>query len=662
MARPFHPGLAAAFIAAASIIASSWSPASAEPLRAPEKADGPVPSLEKRVLDDYLRDDLLGVLALTEGTSGRPLFYRGVFLLDLGLLAPGREALQEAVSSLPAGDPAREMAIDRSLAVSRGDSTLAPILPAPGERLLGRTALDLAGYLLEQGDASGGIRALAGAENGDLSDDDRALTTAVTAQALAAGGDSARALSLLDSYHAPHTSAASDLVYLLRGYHHLERKDPAAAREAFLSIPAGGLFAPEVGHGMAWVQILSGNIPAGVVRLEETISSFPGTPAARQAALDVALAYRELGMFDKAGELLTAEMKSLTAEHEWLESLEEKDLSPGRDLAALVDDALSGKRSPTETWKRNPPHHRALALEAAGDPQLERLAGLQKGTRRLREASEGLRRSWADARARLAALRAHLAGLDGALDRWEEACRSRKARLPSLRADYLRALRENSLQDLASPDSLALRERVARDKERLLSLTTSQGKAQGFSAVIRELTGADLSLAEQKQLRKIRQEAYEGILVLADNVSSLEERLRSLEGRILLQIKMSVADREANNRARTEKGDALSASAIDAIERARLLARERAAATAALEADTGRQETALASSLSSRLQAFSSRLADARTARLLALARERARALRDQEARVLYTAADIEISKMEDRLRTLQQGTRGTGP
>jgi hypothetical protein len=651
-----------AVLPASLLVAALCVPAAAEIPRAPEKAGAPVPSLEKRVLDRYLRDDLLGVLTLTEGAAGRPLFYRGMFLLDLGLLAPGREALQEAISSLPAGDSAREMAIDRALAVSRLDPSLSPVLPAAGERLQGRAALDLGAYLLEQGDAAGGLSAIEGVAGSSLSADERALAAAVTAQALAAGGESTRALLLLDAFSAPQTSPASDLVYLLRGYHHLERKDAAGAREAFLSIPAESLFAPDVGHGMAWVHIVSGNIPAGVVRLEETVSAFPGSPAARTAALDLALAYRELGMFDKAADLLTAEMKSLTVEREWLESLKKDDLSAEHDLAALVDDALRGKRSSPETWKRNPPFARTFALRVAGDPELSRLAHLQRGTARLGQAAEDLRRSWSQARTRLAAQRAYLAGLGATLDRWEQSCRERMARLPALRSDYLKALRENSLRDIASRESLLLMDRITRAKEHLLFLTTAQGKARGFSAVIRELTGADLSLSEQKQLRKIRQEAYDGLLGMSDKVDSLEERLRSLEGRILLELKMSVVERETDNRSRTDEEGELAGSIIAALEHARRLAREREAATAAIEEDAGRREGGLASSLPPRLQTFAARLAAARTGRLLALAREHAAVLRDQEARVLYTAADVEIVRMEDRLRMLQQGQPQVAP
>jgi hypothetical protein len=615
----------------------------------------PVPSLERKALSLYLRDDLLRLLTLTEGATGRPLFYRGVFLADLGLLSPAREAFDGAVSSIPSSDPAWEPALARSLSLSRLDPSLPPA--ATGNAAVhGRPALDLGGDLIAKGDLAGGLAILAGAD--PQSSVEKGLATAVTAQALAAEGRSAQALSLLDSFRSRETSATSDLVYLLRGYHHLDRRDPVAARDAFLSLPAGSLFAPEAKLGMAWVQILSGNVPAGVVRFEELLRSHPGSDASRKGALDLALAYRDLGMFDQAGALLTREMRTLTDAREWLESLREEDFGEGRDLVFMLEDAARGERGHAQAWSRSPSFARDFALAASGDPEMARLAALEKGARLLKASAGTLRGDYAEVRARLGSRRAWLAGLDSTMTDWKGRAAARLGRLPSLREDFVTALQRSALRDLASPEDIALLDRLARARERLLFLTNAQVKARGFSSVISELTGAELSPGEQRQLRKIRQEAFDGLLLTREPVQRLEERLGSLEGRVWLGVKLTAAARETDNRRRTETGETTAAATIAAADRAAGLAKELERSLAARAREVEELEAGLGAPLAGRLDSLGARLQKARAARLVTLARERARSIRDQEARVLYTAADIEISKMEDRLRSLQEGAK----
>ncbi len=631
-------------LAAAAAAAEAPSPAG--------RAEGRVPSLESRQVDRSLRGEILEVFALTEEKNPRSLLHRGLFEEELGLWSPARDTLAATAAALGPQDPDGATALAHALGLARLDtSILPPPLPSSLTGLPPRLTLEAGGHLIRRGDSAAGAAVLASAQA--MSPEERALATASGAQARVEAGDAAGARELLESFRTGETSPESDLVYLLRGYHQLEAGDLTAARESFLALPAESVFAPETLHGLAWILLKEGNLPAGVVRLEELRRAYPESTAAREAALDLGLAYRDLGLFDDAARLLADELRGLTEERKWLESLGPKDLAPRGDLALALADALAGSRKDA-AWKRLPPFARLFCLEASADPATAHADALERGSRSLTAETEKLAARYLEARRRVEGQQEQLLETRAALAAHAASVTAHRERLPALRRDYLAALDGATLRETSSDDLLLLADRVALARGRLGSLLAAQEKARGFSSVVKELAGVEFSGGEERQLRRLREDAYKGIASTRETVDELETRLRALEGKVWLAAKTAAVSAEESNARRVAEGDRACAAALEAAGRGQALAEKRGQELAALHDRLGKTLSALREGTLPRLEAVAGKAAAARDARVMRLARERAVAVKDAEARILYTSADIEISRLEDRLRSMQ--------
>jgi hypothetical protein len=72
----------------------------------------------------------------------------------------------------------------------------------------------------------------------------------------------------------------------------------------------------------------------------------------------------------------------------------------------------------------------------------------------------------------------------------------------------------------------------------------------------------------------------------------------------------------------------------------------------------GVRQKELNTTYSRQLKTLRAKLNEMRAARLLTLAQQASREIRNAEARTLYTSADIEISRMESTVRSLQEAVQ----
>ena len=92
--------------------------------------------------------------------------------------------------------------------------------------------------------------------------------------------------------------------------------------------------------------------------------------------------------------------------------------------------------------------------------------------------------------------------------------------------------------------------------------------------------------------------------------------------------------------------------------RARLLLEERRRGLLDLEKNLEDGRDLLTGRFQTEVEEMSGRVASMRARRLLELAEAEARRLEEVEALTLYTAADIEISRMETTVRALQEAVQ----
>ena len=193
-------------------------------------------------------------------------------------------------------------------------------------------------------------------------------------------GDSA---SILASFKTVETTAVADLIYLLRGYDYLESGNFKLARSSVLALPPSSPYAPEALHGQSWVLIRRGDLSGAAVRLQELIDNYPDSTAAREGVIDLALCYRELGLFDNATQLLGRESKYLTEVCEWLKSLRVSDFKPGSHLSALLDEAFHGMKPDPEILGKTPGFILQWLIQDARDPQVQWTSTLIDGGSKL---------------------------------------------------------------------------------------------------------------------------------------------------------------------------------------------------------------------------------------------------------------------------------------
>jgi tetratricopeptide (TPR) repeat protein len=532
-------------------------------------------------------------------------------------------------------------------------ATMPDISSVPLTSLDERTLLHLTGFIADSGDPQVASKLLSGRK---IKDPELRVLSAITAASLMTPSVdwniSARKVSRV---RPDETSPLTDLLYLARGYHNLQAGKPEAARNAFLAVPPVSPYAPESLFGHAWSLIRQDDIQGATLRLEELVDLHPDSHAALAGALDLALCYRELGLHDKAGTLLDRQVKRLREVRNWLMSLREKDLLGDRDLTVLLERLIDNRQVEPDLLSRSPAFARYWLQEVSSDPYIIQTTALLGGAgivagkasvldQRFQGDRVLIRKEldWTDDDlARNLARTSHLKQIQG--------------RLPVLKKEMGQSLQNSSLSRFGSDSSTALLRKIEGLTERLSIMENSVKKAEGFSSLINNLSDAVTSSLEEGQLNRVRQQAYSSLIASRLNLRYYRESLVRSQGQIWLALKNGAVRLEKRTSLRTTSARTRAGQALAETTKTRRLLNERREKLEELAAELEEGRNQLSGALPEKINRLSDRIASMRAKRLLTLASAKAQELREAEALTLYTAADIEISRMKSTVQALQE-------
>ncbi|UCG38035.1 MAG: tetratricopeptide repeat protein, partial [bacterium] len=582
------------------------------------------------------------------------LYLKGAALRELGLYGAAAGILEKALRDETAGTPLWQKALVDY--VSLLDFTEdRPEIHHTGipDDLTGEASLALAAYRIRQGELSPALELLDGSLARDSTTRIQAAITAASLRAATGNWDSS--LERLGSVTTGETSAMTDLLYLVRGYALLQSGQPGRARESFLTVPPSSPFAPEALFGHAWSLIRSGDLEGAVLRLEELSDTHRRSSVIWESTLDLALCYRELGLYDLAGQMLEQHLHRIREATAWFTALRETELGPGSNLVLLVEHLirpparldLDGSGIPDLAWSR--------IGEFSTDPIVRHSTALLRGIELVLSSTSALSRR-----------------LEGDLSLVQEQIRltdheillnrARMARMQDIRGRLVaiddgmrRALQDSSLDRFGTQSSVATLSRIGRLKGRLDLIINSAGKADAFSELINSLEGSVTVTELEAQLNLVRKQAYLDLVSSRRTLKHIRSALTGLEGQLWLSLKGHAVRLEQLTSGRVASGNNLVDRVLAGCTQAEsLLIRRRGD----LDDLAGRITAALDrldAPLKARLDTLADGVALVRSRRLMALSAASADELHEMEARTLYTAADIEISRMEDTVRVLRE-------
>jgi len=617
--------------------------------------------LDRLVIGRYMKNDVMDVIRLTSTTRSvgvKALYYRGEALRSLGLFSRAAEAYAGAIAAKSPEEPLWNASLVRYIQLM-GSMPGLPPPPVPPDldgRITDKTALYLGSLLLREGK---GKRAIALFESVKKDGTDQsALATAAIAQSYAALNRWEDSASILASFKTTETTPITDLIYLLRGYDYLESGNLKLARSSFLALPPSSPYAPEALHGQSWVLIRRDDLTGAAVRLQELIYNYPDSPAARKGVIDLALCYRELGLYSNAAQLLTRESKHLTEVRVWLGSLQASDFKPGSDLIVLLGDALRGMQPDPEILNKTPGFILQWLIQASRDPQVRWMSTLIEGGEKLLNEAGRLREKSAGS---VELLQREIRFTEKQLQETKETrvlLQSALTRLPSFRKDVIQALERNSLKDFAPKEALKLLTRIRASQERLESVTANAGKVRGFYGIIDSIKSSIPASGEEEQINRIRKNAYEGLVSSRSSLRRIRSSLQALEGRVWLIAKGEAMNFERESSSRVSREMSLISLLRRKNEKAVSLLLERRDRLLQARDDLNHRIKQMGTATMERISTFLSRTAALRDSRLLEIAESSKSALREADARAVFTAADIEIHRMEKTLQAMRKTAR----
>jgi hypothetical protein len=186
-------------------------------------------------------------------------------------------------------------------------------------------------------------------------------------------------------------------------------------------------------------------------------------------------------------------------------------------------------------------------------------------------------------------------------------------------------------------------------------METNVEKISGFSPVISSLKELSTITGEEKQLNRIRENAYEGLVSSRNSLKDIRSDLKALEGRVWLHAKGEARRTEMNI---TDRVLGISTRIVRLQEKTRetqnlltvrlsLLTKSREE----LNSHLGRLKIVLSKNLSD----LESDLRNLQITTLQHVAGEVRAVLEEEEAKAVFSAADIEIMKIENNLRAMQE-------
>ncbi|MDF1535537.1 MAG: hypothetical protein P1S46_03415 [bacterium] len=616
---------------------------------------------ERLLTTHFILQDPLSVIALVpagDAAGAHDQYLLGTALRSVGRFHQAGRSFLRALELSQPGSSLWQLALRQYVSVSPylPEAPIPDITGVPLAGLDEQTLLDLAGFLGDSGDRELAFKLLGGTkiEDPEL----KVLSAIASASYLASSAGWELSAKKVSRIRLDETSPLTDMLSLVKGYHNLQAGKYGAAKEAFLAVPPSSPYAPESLFGHAWSLIRLDDIQGATLRLEELVDLHGDSHAAVEGALDLALCYRDLGLYDRAGALLDRQVRKLREVRNWLTSLNEKDLLRDRDLTVLLEHLLDGRQVEPDLLSRTPAFARFWLQEVTSDPYVVQTTALLEGARiASRKADKLAQRFEADS----VLVRKELDRTDEdlALNRARTARLERiRERLPALNQETGRSLQNSSLSRFGSESSSALLTRIEGLIERLSIMENSVKKAEGFSSLVSSLSDAVTTSPKEGQLNKVRQQAYEGLISSRRNLRDHRESLVGLQGQVWLALKNEANRLEKRTFLRTTSAQTRAGQALAESTKARGLLEEHRNRLEELAARLEEGRSSLTGTLQEKIDRFSGRIATMRAEKLLLLASAKARELNEAEARTIYTAANIEISRMESTVQALQEAVQ----
>jgi hypothetical protein len=219
-------------------------------------------------------------------------------------------------------------------------------------------------------------------------------------------------------------------------------------------------------------------------------------------------------------------------------------------------------------------------------------------------------------------------------------------------------LQNLSLDGFASEEAMMLISRTDELKVRLSLMENSVSKAEGFASLVGRLSESVTASKEENQLNRIRKQAYDGLISSRVTLRHLKNTLTALEGQLWLEVKGGAIQLEKKTSLRVTSGTTRAGQAMGDTSKAIKLLTSQQKALEDLGNLLGQRKKDLGTAFPEQLKILKEKIEKMRTDRLLDLAAQAAQGIREVEARTLYTSADIEISRMESTMRSLQEAVQ----
>ena len=593
-----------------------------------------------------------------EEASATDHYNVGMALSLTGRYIQASEAFHRAILTSEPGSMTRLRAIKQFVRISYYN----PGLDLPSltneelKTLQPDLSLALSGYMADRDDREGALAIL---ESTTFRDTERKIISGILTSSHLAAKDSWDASTrLIGRVKGNETSALVDLLYLTRGYHYLQGGQPGRARNSFTAISPFSPYSSEALLGKAWSLIRTDDLQGATIVLEELVDLHRYSHAAKDGVLDLALSYRELGLYDRAGTVLDHHLKRLQEMRNWLLGLRDKDLQAARDIVVLLERTIDGSFPDRDMLRQTPFFVRQWIMDVSVDPYVRQTTALLKGLDLTREKAVKLRKRLERdndlVRREIDWVKYDLSLIRDTLARLEKI----RIRLVSIKDDMSTTLQNQSLDGFASENAMMLISRTGELKERLSLMENSVSKAEGFTSLVGRLSESVTASREENQLNRIRKQAYDGLISSRVTLRHLKNTLTALEGQLWLEVKGGAIQLEKKTSLRVTSSRTRARQAMGDTSKAIRLLNSQQKALEDLENLLGQHKKDLGTTIPEQLKILKEKIEKRRANRLLDLATQAAQGIRKAEARTLYTSADIEISRMESTMRDLQEAVQ----
>lgn len=616
-------------------------------------------ALRNRLSTTHLvRDEPFEVLALyqsSENASAADHLNAGIALSLTGRYILASEAFQRAVAESETGSEIYLKALLQLMKMSLYN----PDIEVPTMKQMDPGSLDpelslaFSGYFAEKGDRESALNIL---ENTVFTDTrNKVLSGILKAGHLAAKDRWDASAKVLEKIKINESTPTTDLLYLMRGYHLLEGGQPDRAKSSFRAIPPSSPYASEALLGSAWSFIRTNDLQEATILLEELVEEYRYSQAAGDGVLDLAIAYRELGLFDQARTVLEQNLKRLKEVRNWLLEMREADLKAGSDIILLLEQVTDGSTPDRDLLQKTPSFVRQWIMDISVDPYVIQTTALLKSIRLLEQKAartrEKLGKERKLVREEIRWVNHDISSARSTLARLEEI----RNQLLSIKEDMSSTLQSLSLNSFASEKARTLIRKIEELKVRLALMESSVSKAEGFTNLVGRLSESVAASKEENQLIRIRKQAYEGLVSSRLILGDLKTGLSGLEGQLWLEVKGEAIQLDKKTSLRVTSGRTRAGQASANTSKTIRLLTHRIQSLEKLDNHIIEGERRLGTTFPARLNALAEKIDQNRSTRLLSLAARTAQKIKNKEALTLYTFADIETSRMESTMRSLQE-------